>query len=477
MIVAKFARFGLLLTIPIWGPRACADQPPVISHMFPPGGQVGSEVEIKLTGKPGNGELQAWSDQNQLRFQFSEKRDGATVSIAPDAKPGIHWVRFYNQFGTTDLRPFFVGTSPEIVEQEPNNRPEHANPISPGCVNGVLHQAGEVDLFAIELKEHQSIMALVQANRELGSPMDGVLELLGPDGAVLIANDDDHANDPRIQYVAAESGTHYLRLLAFPAAPNSSIRLHGSKVYIYRLSIDTDWSDPVNEDTTPSISGTFPLQATGTIREAGEIDTITFDADKGKSLTIEVAARAHHSLLDPVAVLRSEAGKVIQEFDDISRTDPDVSFSASIPESGRYEVQIRDRFGHAGPRHTYSISIAENKPTFTASVSANQFVLGKEKPLEIAVTINRKHGYQQSIEVTATGLPEGVTVAPAVSSAEGETAKSVKLVISPSDQAKAYSGVFQIVAVAGEPTTSESATAQRPNSTVPVRQLWLTVLP
>ena len=65
-------------------------------------------------------------------------------------------------------------------------------------------------------------------------------------------------------------------------------------------------------------------------------------------------------------------------------------------------------------------------------MAAESFVLPAGKPLEIAVTVERSGGFDEEIEITAQGLPEGVTAAPVKSLGKGDTAKQVKLALTAS---------------------------------------------
>jgi hypothetical protein len=460
-----------------------AAEPPAITGVFPPGGQVGTDLEVAIKGKPGDGNLQVWSEQQKLSFVFSEKKDKATIKIPVDTQPGIHWLRFYNEFGTTDLRPFFIGTLSELADTEPNNELTTAQKIegASATVNGVLHTTGEVDLFSIDLDADQMLVASVQANRELASPMDGVLQLLDPDGTVVASNDDDHANDPLAMLTAPSAGTYFVRLFAFPAAPNSTIRLHGAASYVYRLTMTTGpfqnhvatrhlelTEDPDQREPFP-----IPWTVTGRISEPKEADEYSFGGTKGQNINVSVAARAHFSQLDPFVVLRSQEGKVIKEFDDRSGSDPDVDFSVALPEDGRYVLIVKDRYGNGGERFDYVASVKQNQPHFSAAVAANQFVLPTEKPLELPVAIARANGFAERIAVTVEGLPEGVTVAPVLSEKEGDSSKSVTLKLERTEAAKGFTGVIRVVCTAE--STKQLATAPRPNSKARIDQLWLTV--
>jgi len=471
--------------VALLAPMLYAAEPPAVQRLFPPGGQQGTEVEVTLNGKTGDGDLRVWSDHNQLSFQFAEQKNKATVSIPEDSAPGVHWLRFYNEYGCTDLRPFFVGTVPEIVEAEPNNGLSESQKITSPMVtiNGVLEKAGEVDLFAIQLDAKQTLVASVQANRELGSPMDGVLQILDVDGTVVASNDDSLANDPLVMLTADAAGVYYVRLFAFPAKPNSTIRFAGANNYVYRLTMTTGpLTNHVtvghlnvsenHEDQTPL---PIPLCVTGLIGRPGETDRYFFEATKGQSVTISVTAHSHFSLLDPLVVLQDSKAKTIKEFDDISRNDPDVKFSIALPESGQYSLSIEDRYGNGGDRYTYVAGVKESKPTVIATVSASSFVLPKDKPLEIPVAINRTNGFSERIAVSIENLPDGLTSTTVYSEKEGDTSKKVTLKIERTESAKKFSGVVGITCKAETSGESTKATAPRPNSKETISKLWLTV--
>ncbi len=466
---------------------ARADEPPAIERLFPPGGQTGTTVTAALRGKSGDGNLQVWSELQQVTCSFNEQKDKAIISIPEQATNGVHWLRFYNESGCTDLRPFFVGTAAELVETEPNNEPSNAFQVEslPATINGVLERSGDVDLFAVDLQAGQTLVASLQANRELGSPMDGVLELLDSGGTMIAFNDDDHGNDPLLIATVNESGRYFVRLYAFPAAPNSTIRLAGSKDYVYRLTITIGALEDhptiehlsVTENANALEPITIPWSITGRIEQPGEVDQFCFDAAPGQSVTVSVAAQSYFSWLDPIVVLRDPNGKVIKEFDDLGGNDPDVRFGVELPAGGTYSLTIKDRFGNGGQRYHYVASVDESKPGFTASVAVNSFVMPNDAALEIPVTIGRLNGFSERIEVSIAGLPEGLDAAAVYSEPQGDSSKKVTLKVQRGDTATAFSGLVRVVCVAEESKQALSASAPRPNSKQTISELWLTVTP
>ena len=519
----------------LFSPVVAGAEPPKIERLFPPGGQRGTVVEAKVTGKPGDGPVQVWSDPAQLSFAFSEKQDTVTVTIPDDATPGLHWLRFHNEHGATDLKPFIVGLVGEVAETEPNNKPGEAQAVQLPhvTVNGVLEKAGEVDTFAVSLKAGQTLVVSMLANRELGSPMDAVLQLLDSAGTVIVQNDDDHGFDPQLVFIAPTDGTWFVRTFAFPSAPNSTIRLAGAATYVYRLTLTTG---PVIDHTVPAVvnpgngaevsvhgwnltegqksfhipkfqqtsfvlsegltlprrvaavdhvsaaetSESQPLQipssVTGVIAADGEKDTHPFAAKKGQKLTFRADARSMYSPLDPVLKVTAEDGKVLKEADDVSRSDLDSQAVVTIPADGVYTATVTDRFNAGGARFVYVLSCTETTTSFKPTVKSNGFVLTVDKPLEIPVTIARDKGFAEKIAVKIDGLPEGIVCEPVHSEKEGDSAKEVTLKIARGEAVAGFSGSVSIVCTPETATQVQTAESPIQNSKATTSRIWLTVI-
>ena len=216
----------------------------------------GQSSQIRLIGEPGTLPLRAWCDDEELLIRLAETGDTLTVTAMPDARQGLRWIRLYNADGAAALKPFFVGVLRESPEQEPNDTCGDAQQQTlPVVVNGVLSSAGEVDTLQVSIHSGRTLIASVEANRSLRSPMDGVLQLVSESGFVVAQNDDHHGFDPQIVYTATRTGTYYVRLFAFPVQPNSSIRFAGAADYVYRLTL-TD--GPFVDHVFPERTDVFP---------------------------------------------------------------------------------------------------------------------------------------------------------------------------------------------------------------------------
>ncbi|MCA9011281.1 MAG: PPC domain-containing protein [Planctomycetaceae bacterium] len=486
--------------------HACrAGEPPAITRLIPAGGQRGTTVDVRLTGKPGDGELKVVSDDDAIVFTLNEKKDSANAAIGAAARPGVHWLRFCNADGATELLPFIVGLIPEVTETEPNARIAEANSVTlPSVtVNGVLEKAGDVDTFAVTLSKGQTIVCSIQARAVIGAPMDAILQISDARGIVLEQNDDDLGFDPRLSFTAPNDGTWYVRTFAFPANPNSTINFAGGADYVYRLTLTTaavvehteplvrfDQQDessltifgwnieattvslkreqaqltepyavayPVRSSSIPSIVESqlsadrtipFPVAVTGHVTSSADA-IFLFNATKGQKLSLSVYAQRVGSLLDPVLIVEEGSGKVIQENDDISGANRDAELHLTMPADGQYRLIIRDRFRNFGDRCFYLLRGEETRATFNATITSTSGTLKPDKPLEIPITIDRKHGYSEPVDVRVEGLPEGLAFECPRSEKDGETSKAVTVKISGTATA-AFQGPLRIVSESSE---------------------------
>ncbi len=227
---------------------------PEVTALSPAGGQRGTTVSVKISGNLDKKPVSVWASRDGLTAKVDPEKSTAEITIADDAEPGLIWLRFTNQEGTSVLRPFEIGVLPEVQEKEPNNLPDQATPgDAPAFVaNGILHAANEVDCFAIDVPAGSTLVASMDAHRSFGSPMDGLIQIVSPDGFVVAQNDDAHGFDPQIAWQPAEAGRYIVRVFAFPEQPNSSVRLAGGATYIYRLTITTG----------PFVTHSLPLSLT-----------------------------------------------------------------------------------------------------------------------------------------------------------------------------------------------------------------------
>lgn len=215
--------------------------PPSATYLFPAGAQQGTTVSVAAGGTFERWPLQAAVHGKGLSVAVEKEKGKLTIAAAKDAEPGVYGIRLYDEQGASPLRPFLVGTLPEVLEQEPNDDVHRAQPLSSSAVivNGRLSKMNDVDSYAVQLHKGQTLVASLDAQKRLGAPMDALLQVVSANGFVLDENHDTHDLDPQVVFTAPADGKYVVRVFAFPSAPDSTIRFAGGDAYVYRLTLTT----------------------------------------------------------------------------------------------------------------------------------------------------------------------------------------------------------------------------------------------
>ena len=191
---------------------------PFVTSIFPLGGRVGQPAKVAMEG---------WNLEN------------ATLTLPPkDAGSDKHLIAASNGKYLSNYVPFALDTLPECLDAEPNDDPTKAQQVTlPIIVNGRSDRPGDWDVFALDGKAGQTIVAEVRARR-LGSPFDSFVKITSADGKVIALNDDFHDaasglnTDHADSYVMAKlpaDGKYYVHI--------GDTRRQAGKAYAYRLRI------------------------------------------------------------------------------------------------------------------------------------------------------------------------------------------------------------------------------------------------
>lgn len=496
-------------------PHVASAKPPSVTGVFPRGIQQGMTTTIQATGEFPIWPVEAWSSLEGLTIEAAESKGEFQVQAADDAAIGIHIIRFWNEYGATTSFPFIVGSLPETNEVEPNDVPSQPQTVTlPGVLNGTLAKRGDVDTYALALKQGETLVAAVEAHRPLGSPMDAVLQIVSPDGFVIKHVDDGAGLDPLCDWTAPADGTYLVRIFAFPEAPNSTIAFAGDATFVYRLTLTTGpyarhteplavpaatggrvslrgWNLPddlgaIDIPTGEAMPQGFlatslpgrprvltlphdvlnekeaaernhhpgqPTTISGLIDSSGDEDTYRVDVKKGQQLELTVQSRDIGHRLDPVLSVTDSTGKSLANQDDTGKNSFDAQVVLTAPRDDTLEVNIRDRFGDGGWQYPYLLTIREPEEDFSATVAEDHFSLVESESVDIAITVTRLNKFSEEIVFRLRDPPPGLEVEPMRSQAEGPTATKVMLKLS-RGEAESFSGPIRIEAVStGEPST------------------------
>ena len=505
--------------------------PPTLNYIYPAGAQRGTTVQVTASGTFSTWPVRVWSDRPGIDIEASKKRGVLTVKTADDAIPGARLIRVYDDHGASELRPFLIGTLPEINEREPNNDPKKPQLLKGNVtINGRLLSAGDVDVFGVMLGKGQTLVAAMEANRTLKSPMDGILQIVSPKGFVLAQNDDFHGMDPQVIFTARAEGLYLVRTFAFPETPTSSIRFAGAATFVYRLTVTTGgfadhpwplaiqrtkpvdiraigWNitDIENLKVVPGTHSDFaiafhdklanptrvriephptvlesksnsrekpqhvvlPVTISGRIGSRAESDIYEFAAKKGDNLAIRIDAQACDSPLDPVLRLTDVKGKLVKEAKS-RKLDIDPSLTMTVRADTMYRLEVSDFHRHGGSRYVYRLRLASVQPDFQLTTKTDRYALKPGQSIEIPVAIERQRGFNEDIEISAEGLPAGIMAQKVVASAKSKAAK-LRL----TGKGSTVSGTFRLVGIA---RTSRRRMVTAPAPTIgQTHHLWITL--
>jgi hypothetical protein len=484
-------KFFTLIWIFLSGMLAVAE-PPSLTRLFPCGGCVGTNVQVTATGKFTTWPVQVDCQPAVLQWKALEENGKFEVSIPPDAPTQVYWVRFYSGEGSSVVKRFIVDDVPSQQELEPNNSIKAGNAIDalPRQIFGILQKGGDVDVYRVQLSANATLVATVDAQNWLRSPLDAVLQLTDEKGNVVEENIDTHNLDPQIVYTAKRPGVYCVRVMGFPESPDSTISFVGNDNCQYRLTLTTSghleavyplavqiqqpttlqprgiqmpgnlapWtptvdslgevyfnhpqttghcsvavvSHPVISEPVSDVNNalTPPLAICGSIQDPQQKDTWLIQLEKDKSYRFETESHTLGFSLDPLVRLLNSEDKEIQKVDE-SNGNRDPNFVWKANATGIYKLVIEDAEGFSGPLHFYRIYIKPVEPSVKIQGSVDHVEGEIGKPIEVKFTVERLDGFSDVLEAELIvdpnrPLPAECSFSSSVSEKEGDSSKELK---------------------------------------------------
>lgn len=223
----------------LWAVTHAQAGSPRLARIVPPGGQVGTTVEVYLTGRYLDRPQEVLLYDSGIVAESIEPLEGEVLingrkerveagtrvrvqlKLTDDCRLGPHGLRLRTAGGLTEYQRFFVGPFPSIDEDEQNNKRNDKReaakevPVN-STVLGRMNDGADVDLYRIEAQQGDRISAEIEAARigvERGLP-DLHLAILNADGTRLIEADDSalYLQDPVASVLAERAGTYFVQV-------------------------------------------------------------------------------------------------------------------------------------------------------------------------------------------------------------------------------------------------------------------------
>lgn len=180
--------------------RITIGEMPFVTSRFPLGAQSGKDALTKIKG-----------------WNLVE----STIKVPTASESGACALTTTKEDLVSNPLPFSFDPLPDAFDEEPNNAAKRAQKITlPVVVNGIMDQAGDMDVFAFAGKSNETVVAAVDARR-LDSPLDSALKITDVNGNMLAFNDDcedpvaganTHHADSYVTARLPADGTYYIHL-------------------------------------------------------------------------------------------------------------------------------------------------------------------------------------------------------------------------------------------------------------------------
>jgi hypothetical protein len=391
------------------------------------------------------------------------------LEIAADAPIGMKLWRLSCARGGTGGRPFLVGDLPEFIESEPNSLPEEAESVDlPITINGQIAGESDLDYFRFQASAGQ-VVRIDMAAARLGSSLDPVIQVVGPDGHRVVSDDLRIGSDPVLAFRPTVTGEYRLLI--------SNVTFKGGPSYVYRVTISTApliqyvfppggkagttrdvtafalsgegapfkintqitfpsavgewWSSGVagsndiswqvgefpeatetmsNDSRDTATELAIPSVMNGRFETSADEDWYRFPARSGVPLMIECSPAPRWSPALPIVAVTTLNGDVLASASAAPSTRGTVRIEWQPPADGTYCLRLRDQGIRGGSEFIYRVTVQEAVPDFAITLKQDVINVVQGARAEIDVTIERKGGCSVPIELTVEGLPEGVRV-------------------------------------------------------------------
>lgn len=464
-------------------------QDPVIDRLAATNLRPGQIASVVVTGKLLTGAMSLWTPVGVLRPKDGQDltKDQPVImegAIASDVVPGIYPVRMVTNHGCSEAAFVVVDDLPSVaVAAESDDRKSGQLIALPCCIAGQINPVLS-KFFRIAMTAGQTVSVEVFARR-LGSDLDPVIRVTGPDGNEVAYRDDlpGAEGDTQLQFTAVADGEHrieirdvrysggarhffHLRLgkllmvtsvspriamighsvsligttgeILGEATPPGAPETTGSLIPVLFRAAESDGSalssvvltnqptlseaEP-NDDRAAATSVTAETQVlTGTLQKKGDVDWFKLTATEARPLLVTTRTREVSSPTDVMLELfNAEGGKIVENDDAGLR---DAELAAQLPAAGEFFLKVSEIAGRGGPAWTYALDVYHGRKSVRVTAPLDHLNIPRGGSAAMPLTVRRIH-YDGPLKVEAVGLPAAIQMAPFWLGAKQSTAPVV----------------------------------------------------
>lgn len=405
------------------GPRAeepLPTHPPRVDFVFPLAAGWLSETSLRLHGELGSLPLRGWCDDPGVSLVRGASNEVFSVRVTTNAIPGLKWLRFSSPAGVSDWLPFVLSDREEVAAQPDTNAPVVLPaPALPAGVTSRLLAGGWTNAFVITTQTNQLLEVKLQG-LALDSPVHARLQVRDERGVVLASASTTNLADPALTVPMFHEARWRIEVTALTNFPPAEFDRQGAP---FRVLLDaSDLPPRQNPDgsviltphpemqrpnLTPRIA--FPGLVNGFISSPLEEDFYGFDAVAGQAYWVRLKAASISSPLRGSLRILDAQRNVLMEA--LAGPDPELAWTA--PDSGRYAIVVGAQPGSGGLDCVYQLELGQPRAELRATLRAPTVAMEPGGAATIEVTVIKPPSFEQLLIVSAQGLPDGVTAAPA----------------------------------------------------------------
>lgn len=475
-------------------------QEPVIDRLDVGNFRPGQKATVVVNGKQLTGASGLWTPVGTLRpKEGSDLTKDQPVTfegeVKADAVPGIYPARMVTNHGCSEAGWLVVDDLPSVaLAPESQDRIAAQLVTLPCCVGGQINPVLS-RFFRVALTAGQSVSVEVLARR-LGSDLDPVIRVTGPNGSEVAYRDDlpGAEGDTQLQFTAAVDGEHRIELrdvrfsggarhffhlrmgkltlasatmprvtqaggkvsligsageIVGEAAAQSSADPPSSLVPVSFRSAESDAStlgavlvtasisqnevEPNNARTEATGIAADSETLTGSFNIKGDSDWFKISVTETTALLVVARTRELNSPTDVMLELYNSEGGKVAENDDVGLRDAELTFM--LPAAGDYFLKVGEIAGRGGSEWIYALDVFRGRKAVKVTAPADRINVPRGGSAAMLLSVRRIH-YDGPLKVEAVGLPAALTMSPFTI---GGKQSAVPIVLTAKDPAAAAS--------------------------------------